>query len=121
MTVNVLNIPGEIIATAAGVVVLLIFAITFSILVRRPGTLPGEAGPRTSGAAEQGHNVEGEEKGGEVVRADGYIDSFAGKIEEAGGGLPPIVKVSLIGVWIWWLIYLIVNWSQWLVSIRTYQ
>jgi hypothetical protein len=54
-----------------------------------------------------------EEDGGhEEIRGDGLIDSFSGEIEEAGGGMPLVVKIALPGILLWWLIYLIINWAQ---------
>jgi hypothetical protein len=97
MTVNVLNIPGEIIAVAIGAGILLVFAITL-ILGRVPRVPPGSRGYRPE-----------DENEPEVVRPDGYIDSFAHDIEEAGGSL--IVWVAVVGILGWWLIYLIVNWQ----------
>jgi hypothetical protein len=47
----------------------------------------------------------------EEIHADGYIDSFAKDIEEAGGGMPPLVKVALVGIILWWLVYLVLNWT----------
>lgn len=121
MTANVLNITGELIGIVVGAVVLWLFAITFSPIVRRPTILPGQAGPRTTRGADVAHDIEGQEKGGEVVRADGYIDSFAGVVEESGGGLPLIVTITAIAIPLWWLLYIVINWSQYLLSVRTFK
>jgi hypothetical protein len=101
MTQNVLQIWPEITWIIVGVFVLLLFALTIA-LPHRPKTLPGSSG----------HREADEEAGHEEIRPDGYIDSFAKDIEEAGGGLPPVVKLALPGVILWWLIYLILNWTQ---------
>jgi hypothetical protein len=100
MTANVLEHWPEALGIAAGVIVLFLFVLTLA-LPWRPLKHPGE----------RGHRVEGEEEASEEIRPDGYIDSFANSIEEAGGGLPPIVKLALPGVIIWWLIYLILYWA----------
>lgn len=125
MVANVLNVWGEIIGVIVGGVILGLFAITFSPLTRRPSVLPGSAGPRASRQQQKGH--EGESRGegsgsaGEVVRADGYIDSFAGVIQESGGGMPLIVKISIVAIPLWWLLYIIINFAQYLLSIRSFQ
>lgn len=100
MTENVLQMWPEILAIVAGCIGLSLFAIALG-LPHRPGVLPGSSGHRP-------HDESGEN---EEIRADGYIDSFAGEIEEAGGSLPPVVKLALSGILIWWLLYLILNWA----------
>lgn len=100
MTVNVLSLWGEIIAVTIGAAILLLFAVAL-VLGHRPTVPPGSSGPRP-------RENEGEH---ETIRPDGYIDSFAKDIEEAGGSLTPIVKLSLVGILGWWLIYMIVNWQ----------
>ena len=121
MTVNVLNIFGEIIGIVVGGSILIVFAVFFSHYVVRPAVLPGQAGARATRGQDEEHQEEGEEKGGEVVRADGYIDSYGGVIEEAGGGLPLLVKITAVGILLWWIMYIIINWSQYLLSMRTFQ
>lgn len=101
MTQNVLQVWPEVVAIVGGAAVLLLFALTVA-LKHRPSILPGSSG----------HREEEEEGEHEVIRPDGYIDSFAKEIEEAGGSLPPVVKLALPGILLWWLIYLILNWIQ---------
>jgi hypothetical protein len=93
--------PTEIIAVISGIVALLIFAIALA-LPQRSGTSPGS----------KGHRPVEEDIGHEEIAGDGFIDSFSGEIEEAGGGMPPIVKLAIPGVLLWWLFYLILNWAQ---------
>ncbi|MCB2178286.1 hypothetical protein KQH61_00045 [bacterium] len=100
MTANVLQIWPEILGVVGGSVVLFLFALALG-LPHRPKTLPGSRGHRPT-------DESGED---EEIRADGYIDSFAGEIEEAGGSMPPVVKLALPGILIWWLLYLILNWT----------
>jgi hypothetical protein len=90
----------EIVAIVGGAIVLLLFGLSIA-LRQRPTVAPGSSGHRD--VTEEGLHEE--------VRPDGYIDSFAKEIEEAGGSLPPVVKLALPGILIWWLIYLIVNWA----------
>jgi hypothetical protein len=101
MTQNVTELWPEILAIAGGAGVLLLFALAIA-LPHRPRTLPGS----------QGHRKPGDEAEHEEIRPDSYIDSFAGEIEEAGGGLPWAVRLALVGVILWWLVYLILNWTQ---------
>ena len=101
MTQNSLQIWPEILGIASGAVVLLLFGLTVALKQHRPRPLPGSSGHRE--AEEEGEH--------EVIRPDGYIDSFANTIEEAGGGFPPVVRIALPGILLWWLIYLILNWA----------
>jgi hypothetical protein len=100
MTQNALELWPEILAVITGTIVLFLFALTVAIshhVKAKPGS--------------SGHRDEEQHDGHEEIRSDGYIDSFAGTIEEAGGGLPPVVKLAVPGVLLWWLIYLIFNWA----------
>ena len=100
MTQNVLQFWPEVMAVLGGIFVLIIFAIILAV-PHRAKTLPGS----------KGHRSQDGEEDYEEIRADGYIDSFANEIEEAGGGMPLIVKIALPGIILWWLIYLILNWT----------
>jgi len=101
MTQNVMELWPEIIGVVGGALVLFLFALAIA-LPHRSKVLPGSSG----------HREADDETEHEEIRPDGYIDSFAKEVEEAGGGLPTVVKLALPGVLLWWLIYLIVNWSQ---------
>jgi hypothetical protein len=101
MTENALELWPEIIAVLAGVIVLFLFALAIAIS-HRVKTQPGSSG----------HRPKDEDEGHEEIRPDGYIDSFAGTIEEAGGDMPPVVTIAIPGVLLWWLIYLILNWTN---------
>jgi len=97
MPENIMNLSSEIVWVTVGAIVLLLFGITTAIK-HRPDPLPGSSGHR-----------QGDFDGHEEIRADGYIDSFAGVIEEAGGGMPAVVKLALPGILIWFIGYLIVG------------
>ena len=100
MTQSALRIGPEIIGIVVGTLVLLIFALTFA-LPQRSRTLPGSSGHR-----------EPEDDGRhEDVRPDGYIDGFNKEIEEAGGGLPWVVLISIPAVLIIWVVYLVLQWT----------
>jgi hypothetical protein len=100
VTQNVASVGYIVFWVAGGALILLLFAIAVA-LPHRPKQPPGISGHR-EGADEDEH---------EVIRADGYIDSFAKEIEEAGGGLPTVVKLAIPGVLLWWLVYLILFWA----------
>ena len=100
MTQNTLQIGPEIVWVVGGALVLFVFALTLA-LRHTSKVLPGSSG----------HREQEDDGGHEEIRADGYIDSFAKDIEEAGGGMPPVVKLLLPGILLWWLIYLILNWT----------
>ena len=100
MTQNVLQVWPEVWAVLGAIFILTVFAIALAV-PHRANKLPGS----------EGHRRDDEGQDYEEIHADGYIDSFANDIEEAGGGMPPIVKVALIGIILWWLVYLILNWT----------
>ncbi len=101
MTGNLINQSSEIQWVIASVLVLCAFAVALA--------LP-QAGRRKS--ASRGHRPEEDESTSEEIRPDGYIDSFSGEIEEAGGGIPPVMKLAVPVVIIWWLLYIVLNWSS---------
>jgi hypothetical protein len=99
MTVHGINSVAELLGIIGAVVALTIFA--FALAVRhRPKVLPGSGGHRDIEDAEH-----------ERIRADGYIDSFSREIEEAGGGLPLIVRLAVILFLAWFVLYLVLFWS----------
>jgi hypothetical protein len=100
MTQNVMQLWPEIFTVVGATVVLFLFALAIA-LPSRPRIPP----------AIHGHREASEETQHEEIRADGYIDNFAKEIEEAGGGLPVVVKLALPGVLLAWLLYLILNWT----------
>jgi hypothetical protein len=97
MPENTLDLWSEVVWVTVGAIVLILFSIAAAIK-HRPDPLPGSSGHRAK-----------DDTGHEEIRADGYIDSFAGVIEEAGGGMPPVVKLALPGILIWFIAYLIVG------------
>lgn len=101
MTDNVLQYWSEMYWIWGGALVLLLFGVTLGLRRHRAKILPGSKGHRPREQAEAaGEN-----------RPDGYIDRFAGEIEEAGGGMPMVVKVTVVGVLAWWVFYLIAYWT----------
>jgi len=100
MTENVLQFWPEVFTIIGWGVALALFAVTLG-MAHRPSKRPGY----------QGHRPEEQSGEYESIRPDGFIDSFAGEIEEAGGGLLPVFKLVLPGILLWWLLYLILNWT----------
>jgi hypothetical protein len=99
MTVHGLNTLAEVLGIVGAVSA--IGVLTFALSVRhKPGVLPGSKGHREEGDTEH-----------ERIRADGYIDSFSSDIEEAGGGLPLVVRLSTVGFFVWFVLYLVLFWS----------
>jgi len=83
---NVLDVGGQWLSVIAGTLTLLGACMVFAIR-HRSGTRPGSAGNRPP-------EEEGE---AERISPDGYIDSFADIISEAGGGMP-FMGLVVIGV-----------------------
>jgi hypothetical protein len=100
MTVHGLDQLSELLGIIGAVVVIGVFLFALSVRHKR-GVLPGSRGHR-----------EGDDTEHEQIRADGYIDSFSRDIEEAGGGLPLVVRLSTVGFFAWFLIYIVLFWSQ---------
>ncbi len=100
MPKNVLDVWGEIMAISIGTVVLVLAALVFSFK-HRARTQPGSSGHRPDGQVEDA----------ERISPDGYIDSFSGLIEEAGGGLPPIGWVIIGVILASYVAYLVLFWA----------
>ncbi len=101
VTNNVLQYWTELYWIIGSALVLLAFGVVLGLRSHRAKTLPGSKGHRPDPSGEDAA----------AIKPDGYIDSFAGTIQEAGGGLPPIVKLTIIGVLAWWVYYIIAYWS----------
>jgi hypothetical protein len=99
VTVHGINSVAELLGIAAATVGLIAFTLALAIR-HRPKVLPGSGGHRTIEDTEH-----------ETIRADGYIDSFSKEIEEAGGGLPLVVRLAIVVVLAWFVIYLVLYWS----------
>jgi hypothetical protein len=97
----VLNVGSAVFTVVLWTVVLLAIALSFSFKYRATSDKAGARGHRP---AEQSNE-------GEAVRPDGFIDSFAGVISEAGGGVPFMATLIMVAVFIVWLAYLILNWK----------
>ena len=99
MTKNVLEVGPQIFAVIAGILVFLAGAFAFSFRYRT-GAEAGRRGPREAAdAAEQ------------PVSPSGFIDSFAGRIEEAGGGLPYTGWIIMGVIVVCYFAYLFLFWK----------
>jgi hypothetical protein len=97
---NVLSVSGELFAVIAGMITLIGAALVFSFKHKATSADAGEAGHRPAESEEDT----------ERVSPDGFIDSFAGLISEAGGGMPVIGWVVIGVVLVMYVIYLFLNW-----------
>lgn len=98
---NVLNVTGELLSVLAGTIALLGAALVFAFKYRSSSDKAGASGHRPADQSEAA----------EIARPDGFIDSFAGTISEAGGGVPFMATVIMVTIIVTWLVYLIVNWK----------
>lgn len=120
MAMNVLNIWGEIFGIAGGALILIIFAVTFSPLVTRyriPHRRMDETTVSEGGLENPANKNELEV---DKIRAQDYVESFNGDITGGRGALPLVVTVFSLGLIIWWAVYLVTNWSQYLWSVRSF-
>lgn len=100
MTDNALKVVPQIISVVWGIAVFVIFALTLA-LPHRPRVRPGQSG----------HRPKEEEGEHEVIKPDGFIDTFANQAQEAGGSLPVIAMVAFPLILLSWLLYMILNWT----------
>ena len=99
MTVHGINWLAEMLGMIGAFAGFLIF--TYALVIQhRPRVLPGSKGHRDIDDTEH-----------EEIRADGYIDSFSKTIEEAGGGVPLVVKLAVVFFLTWFVVYLVAFWS----------
>ncbi|MGE4554005.1 MAG: hypothetical protein AB7D57_12905 [Desulfovibrionaceae bacterium] len=99
MVDNIISDRSQVFWIIFSSVALLLFSVFLTLHIRskRP-------------AGSKGHRDAPDDKA-EQIGPDGYIDDFAGEIEEAGGGLTPVVWVVLVTVLLWWGGYLILYWK----------
>ena len=99
---NVLRVGPQIFAIVAGTIVLLSAALAFAFKYHATSSKAGERGPRPESEAPEGYRVS----------PDGFIDSFAGTVSEAGGGLPFTLWVIMGTTLVCYVVYLFLNWKQ---------
>ena len=101
MPENVLKIGPQLLSVIAGTIVLLVGALAFAFKYRATSDKAGARGQRPSDQAKQA----------EIAAPDGFIDSFAGTISEAGGGVPFMASLIMIAVLATYVVYLFINWK----------
>ena len=97
---NVLQVGPEIFSVVVGALVLFAIALTFAVR-HRARVSPGS----------RGHRPEEEEGESESIGPDGYIDSFANAVEEAGGSVPVMVWITIAVTMTAYVGYLILFWQ----------
>jgi hypothetical protein len=97
---NVLQVGPQLFAVVAGTIVLFGAALAFAFKHRAT----------SADAGQSGHRPAASEEDTERVSPDGFIDSFAGVISEAGGGMPIIGWVIMGTVALCYVVYLFVHW-----------
>jgi hypothetical protein len=95
-----MDLTSEAWGIVGGAFVLLVFGVFFAWNYR-PKQPPGIKGHR--------HPTE---SAYELILPDSYIDSFGGVIQEAGGGMPPLMIITIIGGLGWWLGYMLIYWYR---------
>jgi hypothetical protein len=120
MAMNVLNVWGEIIGIVGGALILIIFGVTLYPLLTRY-RIPShrmEESSQPVGSSEK-QNRKGSPQGDKIQPQD-YVESFNGNVHSAFGVIPLVASIFGIGLFIWWAIYLVTNWSQYLWSVRSF-
>ena len=98
---NVLRVGPQIWSVLAGTIVFFGAALAFAFKYHATHSKAGESGLRP----------EGEAKDAERVSPDGFIDSFAGVISEAGGGLPFMALIIMATTLVCYFVYLFLYWK----------
>jgi len=117
---NVLNIWGEILGIAGGALVLIIFSVSFHYSIGHRNRLPGRRLEETGQLEGSERSPGKDELQVDMIRARDYVESFNGDITGGRGPVPIFVSLFCIGLIVWWAIYLVTNWSQYLWSVRSF-
>jgi hypothetical protein len=119
MAMNVLNVWGEIFGIVGGALILIVFCVTFYPLVTRYRVPPPRLDDEGSTEGNPDNQTRGVLPEGKI-RPQDYIDSINGEVNSGRGVIPLVVSIFSIGLLLWWLIYLVTNWSQYLWSVRSF-
>lgn len=118
MAMNVLNIWGELLGIVGGALILIIFGVTLYPIFShyRVPSRRMEETPEPEGDAKKQGGSGGEDK----IHPQDYIEGVNGHVHSAFGVVPLVAGLFGIGLFVWWAIYLVTNWSQYLWSVRSY-
>jgi hypothetical protein len=97
---NVLQVGSEAFQVVVWTIVLLGAALALAVRHRA-----------RVASGSSGHRPPEDEGESEVIGPDGYIDSFADTIEEAGGSLPVMAWIIIVSVLVCYFAYLIIYWQ----------
>ncbi len=120
MALNVLNIPHALVSVISAIIILLIFGITFSPLITH-WKVPVPRQDNEKPAGQPAAQKKSAEAAGQKVRADEYVESFNGEIYGGQGPMPLLVIIFSLGLLTWWAAYLVLEWSQYLFSVRSFR
>jgi hypothetical protein len=98
---SILEIGPQIFSVVAGTIVLIGASLAFAFKYRATSSKAGEQGQRPADQVREA----------EKVSPDGFIDSFAGVISEAGGGLPFTAWLIMGVTIVCYFVYLFLYWS----------
>jgi hypothetical protein len=97
---NVLQVGPEIFTVVVWTIILLTGSLALAVR-HRARVSPGS----------KGHRPPEDEGESETIGPDGYIDSFANAVEEAGGSIPVMAIVIIVALLITYFGYLIYYWQ----------
>jgi hypothetical protein len=121
MVLNVLNIPHMLVSAGSAIFILLAFGIMFfPLLSHWKVPLPRQESMEKPSGQPERQKVTAEQEGKQVDATD-YVEGYNGDVYAAEGPLPFIVIVFSIGLLLWWAAYLVLEWSQYLVSVRSFR
>jgi hypothetical protein len=98
---NVLQVGPQAFAVVVGLIVLLGGALAFAFKYHATNSRAGERGIRPADSEEDA----------ERVSPDGFIDTFAGTVSEAGGGVPYTGWIIMGVVLVCYFSYLFLFWN----------
>ncbi len=121
MALNVLNVPHAIVSVVSAIIILLAFGITYSPLITHwKVPVPRQSEPYKPMGQPAAQKKSAEARG-EKVKADEYVESFNGEIYGGEGPVPLLVIIFGFGLLAWWAAYLVLEWSQYLFSVRSFR
>ncbi len=121
MALNVLSIPHTIVSAVSAIIILLIFCVTFSPLVTHWKVPVPRQESTDKPMGQPVEQKKGAERASRKVRATDYVEGFNGLVYGGEGPVPLLVIIFGFGLLFWWAAYLVLEWSQYLVSVRSFR